>query len=725
MSTRMVGRLARALLIAGLTTTCGNPAQRPGPPGGEGDDTAEPAPDGVPDGLPDDGDSSSLSCRVPSPGCACDPDVDSPVECHSDSAIEDEHGRLRCLVGHRGCENGHWGACVFTQEYQVPRPGARAFGDPPAACGNCDPSCYEVADDYLADPGALLGTGVIWDGPSGGIIISGGGGGSISFPFAYIGLESTSQVAKIETTTGLQVARYNLGIAGSGASSDPSRTAVDTVGDVYVAMRARNQPDWHGFDGSGDWASIAKIAGDVARCIDVDGSTTIDTSIDDTAMPAGTDECVLWEVPVNLQPGGHLRGLIVDRGDGGHPNGYPWVAGQQNPDGLDDEPGVIYQVDPDDGSVLFRMSLPIHVYGAVVDGGTPQRIWLTSRNTARMVAVVLDTVPYLEGPFAPPLPGCTGTPMDAAYGIGIDSAGRIWRGGWSGCPTDYLTGYTPGTNSWCLVNPGRPSAGLAVRVNLDGTNTVYAASGSSPGRMISFDPSIACVATNTNAAYCDDWPDEAVYDRFERDEGCEGSVNEVRSLNIYPAASIAQMVLPAGHNNSHGVGIAADARVWIQNRNTNNIYVWDPDTSVGVTYPTSGAFGQPYSYSDFTGYSRTSFTLGGTAEFFREYGVDSPACPAASSPVWGDLTWTAVTINSHIDFFAQIATDPALLDAAPRIMLGSAPVDSPPIYVNDLVPFNLRSAAYIRIIASLESNDGVTSPILTGLGLDWNCVESE
>jgi len=725
---RDTGRLARALLasLAILTTTCGNDTARPGAPA---DPDLPIAPRGGADegvGLPDDGDTSSFGCRLPNPGCACDSEADEPVECHSDSAVEDEHGRLRCLVGHRACEDGAWGACVFTSEYRIPRPGERAFGDPPAACGNCDPSCFEIEDDYAADPGALPGTGILWDGPSGGIIISGSGGGPVGFPFAYIGLESTSQVAKIDTTNGQQVGRFILGIAGSGASSDPSRTAVDSAGDVYVGMRARAQPDWHGFDGSGDWASVAKIGGEIANCFDFNGNTTIETSVDDVPLPAGTDECVLWDVAVNTAAGGHLRGLVVDRGDVTHPNGYPWVAGQQNPDGADDEPGVIYQLDPDDGTVLQQISLPIHVYGSVVDGGTPQRIWLTSRNTARLVAVVLDAVPYLEGPFAPPLPGCTGDPMDAAYGISIDSAGRIWRGGWSGCPVDYITSYTPSTNTWCLVSPGFSSAGISVRVNDDGTNTVYSANPASPGRMISFDPAVACVATNTNATYCNAWPDNpATNDRFERDHGCSGSVTEVRSLNLYPVGSITVTALPAGNDNSHGLGIAMDGRVWIQNRNTDNIYVWDPETAMASTYPSSGAFGQPYSYSDFTGYSRSTFTLAGTSEYYREYGVDAPACAAASSPVWGDLTWTATTTNSHIDFFAQAATDPALLDAAARIPLGSAPVDASPIFVNDLLPPNLRFAQYIRIIAALESDDGTTSPILQSLGLDWSCQESE
>lgn len=725
----------RALGVAwvGLAAGCVNAPERPGSPEDPVDEgrSEQREPSGTEaTGLPDDGDQEALRhCRVPNVGCACDPELDAPVECHSDAAIEDEHGRLRCLVGERSCEGGVWGACAFFSEFEVPQAGERAFGDPPAACPNCDPSCYEIDDDFtLVDPGPLQGSGIIWDGPSGGVIISGGGGGAVSFPYAYIGLENTNEVAKIDTASGTQVGRYAFGVAGAGASSDPSRTAVDTIGDVYVAMRARDGGggDWQGFDGTGDWASVAKIAGDVAQCVDVNANTVIDTSTNDVAMAIGTDECVLWEVTVNTNPGGHLRGVVVDRGDVAQPNGYPWVAGQQNPDGFDDEPGVMYQLDPDTGAILQRIPLPLHVYGSVIDGGTPQRIWFTSRRTGRLAALVLDAVPYVEGPFAPPLPNCTGDPMNAAYGIGIDSSGRIWRGSWTGCPTDYLTGYDPGNDTWCLVSPGFATSGLAVRVNDDGSNTVFAAVPyRTPGRLVWFDPAVACVAQNINDSYCNDWPDEAFLDRYSRDDGCDGSISQNRSVDVYPGGSISGLDM-AGFTNTHGVGIAADGRVWVQNRAGNNIRVHDPDGVLpDVTYPVAGAFGQPYSYSDFTGYSRNSFTLGGTAELFREYGVLDPACAPGSSPVWGDLSWTAVTINSHIDFFAQVATDPTLLDAAPRTSLGSAPIDASPIFVNDLLPPNLRFAQYIRIIASLESDDGVTSPIMQSLGLDWSCQESE
>ena len=719
---RKIWRWASIGIACAALASCGQHRSRPAQPdpdepGGTGERVAA-------DGFPDDGTASPYGCAGSAPGCACDPASDAPIECHSDGLVEDEHGRLRCMVGQRACVDGVWGACAFTAQYDLPQGGRRAFDPTPDPCGNCDPACAILEDDFTTDPGSLAsnGTGIVWDPGGPGIVIA-SSGSSVSYPYAYIGLESTSQVAKIDTRDGTQVGRYTLGIAGSGASSDPSRTAVDSAGNVYVAMRSRAQPDWHGYNGSGDWASVAKIGGEVANCIDFDGSTIIETSTDENSLGLGNDECVLWEVAVNSAAGGHLRGLVIDAGDPVlAPDGYPWAFGQHNPDG-GNEPGHAYQLDPDDGSVLTDFPIPLHVYGATVDGGTPQRIWLTSRESGRLMAIVLDGLNTIEGPFAPPLPNPGGNAVHSAYGIGIDQSGRIWRAGyWS---SRYVHGYDPATASWCLVDVGINTAGLSVRVNPDSSNTVWVAKNGSPGTLYSFDPDVACVPTNVNASYCTSWPDGALLTRFQRDYGCSGFTVSNPLLDIYPAASVSSMVLPAGNNNTHGLGIAADGRVWAQNRNSNDIYVWDPNTSSGTNYPVAGAFGQPYSYSDFTGYTRNSFALAATAEFWRDFGVSSPACPVGSSPVWGDLTWTAITTNSQISFYAVASTDPTNLDTDPRQPLGVAPADSPPIFVNDLLPVGLRYASYLRIVAVLESLDGITSPVLQDMSFDWDCLEAQ
>lgn len=678
-------------------------------------------------GLPDDGSFRSYDCRHPSAGCPCDPETDAPAECHSESPVEDEHGRMRCLVGERACQNGTWGACAFTSGFDVSLPGERAFADAPAACaGICDPLCRFITDDYSADPGDLSthGAGIVWDGPSGGIIMSGSAGSDVRGDYAWIGLDDSSEVAKIRMSDGAQVGRYIVGEGGIVAY--PSRTTVDNAGSAYVAGIAyQDTADHNGFDGTGYWGSLTKIAHDPALCRNAPTPTT---STNDVALPIGTDDCVLWNVRIGTAQAAHPRGVAIDRGDVAAPDGRPWVGTTHNVEG-GNQAGRAYQFDPDDGSVIQNIPLPIHVFAAAADGEVDQHIWFSSYWTGALVSVrVSDGT--VAGPFYPHIPNCFGTPTRSAYSMAIDSAGRIWRGDW-GCG-GYITGYNPNPGTWCYVETWNRTDGIAVRLNDDGTNTVWATRGGNH-RLYSFDPDDACAIEDEDARFCNNWPDEAPLGRYARDYGCQGNVwrnNEPISIFQGGVGVVHIHNLPSGPEaprGFRGLDLDSDNRLiivdwagppWV-------ILTYDPDTGTVEEYPTTGAFARPEALSDFTGYQRDAFTLRGTATFTRDYGVLDQACPAGSIPVWGDLTWTATTVNSRIDFTAQVASDAAGLDVAAPVYLGSSQTDTSPIFVSDLLPVNLRGSPMIRITAGLQSNDGITSPVLQSMGLDWNCYESE
>jgi hypothetical protein len=697
----------------------------PGPPdpveqGDEGSSTTT-------DGLPDDGRvSAARECRTASTGCPCDERRDAPVECHSDSPVEDEHGRLRCLVGDRACEDGVWGSCVYSSEYDVSMPGERAFADAPALCLiNCDPLCWFISDDYVADPGPLVGSGVAWSGVAGGIILS-ATGSVLSGDYAWIGLEATSEVTRIRTSDGAQVGRYLVGEAG--VTAYPSRSAVDTLGDAYIAGRGIDGGgDYHGFDGGGFWGSLTRVAGDPLRC---NNAPTPTTSTDDVALPIGTDDCVLWNVRVGTVQGSHPNGIAIDRGDAMAPAGRPWVGTTQNVDGGND-PGRAYQFDTD-GTLIQSIPLPIHVFAAAADAQTPQHIWFSSYWTGRLASVrVSDGL--VEGPFAPPIPNCTGDPTASAYGMAVDSAGRIWRGSGGGC-NDWMTGYDPQTDSWCLADPGRRTGGVAIGLNPDGSNTVWAVSLMDSHRLLSFDPDIACVDQSYSDSFCDDWPDDLILSRFNRDYGCDGSSSVTIGIPTYDPSNITD-----DHIHSCTSGDCPRGFLGVDLDSSNRVLIVDPfnpglgvfvipyDPATGTwlpEYPTTGAFPTPHALSDFTGYQRNSFTLQGTGEFHRDYGVLDPACPPASTPVWGDLSWTAVTVNSRIDFYATVTDDPATLPTAPRVLIGSS-LDASPIFIHSQLPIPVRFGRYIRITAAMVSLDGLTSPVLASMFLDWNCNESE
>ncbi|MCA9654470.1 MAG: hypothetical protein H6712_33075 [Myxococcales bacterium] len=108
----------------------------------------------------------------------------------------------------------------------------------------------------------------------------GGGGmpGELEFSNIWIANTPDGTVSKIDTTTGTELARYRTG---PDASSDPSRTSVNLLGDVAVVNRAGG--------------SVLKIAAVEDRCVDANGDGTIQTSTGPgDILPWGQDECVLW-----------------------------------------------------------------------------------------------------------------------------------------------------------------------------------------------------------------------------------------------------------------------------------------------------------------------------------------------------------------------------------------------------------------------------------------------
>ena len=144
------------------------------------------------------------------------------------------------------------------------------------------------------DDGGATGPKLDAQDPGGGLMpplacpaVSGTGGGiaDLDFTFVWIANSPEGTVSKIDTRTGVELARYFTGpLEGDG---DPSRTAVNPAGDVAVTNRA---------------GGVSKIAAAIDRCEDFDGSGEIDTSTGpDDVRPFGSDECVRWHAEL---PGG-------------------------------------------------------------------------------------------------------------------------------------------------------------------------------------------------------------------------------------------------------------------------------------------------------------------------------------------------------------------------------------------------------------------------------------
>ncbi|MEZ4461173.1 MAG: hypothetical protein R3E66_15920 [bacterium] len=174
------------------------------------------------------------------------------------------------------CEGGRC-KVVGANNGQCPNGGAVS------ACGNCDPTCVKTGSGGSGDPFILTGDpndnqtsqGVVLD-PQGAVTLD---VKRVESQFIWIANTGEGTVSKIDTRTYQEVARYITGPAGAG--NDPSRTSVNTFGDVFVGNRAGQ--------------SLTKISSLGEDCPDTNGDGTITTSTGAADVkPWGQDDCVLW-----------------------------------------------------------------------------------------------------------------------------------------------------------------------------------------------------------------------------------------------------------------------------------------------------------------------------------------------------------------------------------------------------------------------------------------------
>lgn len=330
------------------------------------------------------------------------------------------------------------------------------------ACPPCAPECIATGEIVpSADDDDATGLVPNPDGP--GVII---GSDSLDAGFAWIAntndpwpsaAGTIGTVTKLDLETGEEVARYVVGFPGQ--NNSPSRTAVDGIGDAYVACRA--------FGGRG---AVSKIAANLEDCIDRNRNGRIETSNDSTPLPHGEDECVMWTVQVggsNSVP----RALVIDLGGLDPTVGYPWV-------GLHSERRMV-RLDPIDGAVLDTVVVGVQPYGAALD--SLGSIWIssfagsTNGNIQRLDSVTLDVDPMvrLEA-------GCAGP-----YGIATDIDDRVWVGAYG----NHACRYDPMDGSWFKVD--MPIGGITSRgIAVDPYNVVWVAAhgaGIDAGYFVGFD----------------------------------------------------------------------------------------------------------------------------------------------------------------------------------------------------------------------------------------------
>ena len=290
-------------------------------------------------------------------------------------------------------------------------------------CDNCDPACgqYSVGVDcllpFVVDEANSFGVALA---PLGELLFS-----SAALPADWVWVPNSYEntVSRLSATTGQEAARYAV-------CADPSRTGVDSHGNLWVACRG---------DGG-----VVKIAGNQSACIDLDGDGVVETSSDMNGdgkidagelLPSGTDECVLFTV----YPGGATqRALAIDRRD------HAWVGEWYGK--------VLRRLDDDDGATDDEIEIPTRPYGMAIDRHGD--IWVSGRDGNDLLRVDPET--HQLAVFVP------GPELDCfdPYGIAVDYDGRIWLGNWA-CGNGVFR-FDPELEQWDQFDTGCPPRGVAV-----------------------------------------------------------------------------------------------------------------------------------------------------------------------------------------------------------------------------------------------------------------------
>ncbi len=372
---------------------------------------------------------------VPPPDCDADPVatgcpcLGGVAECFGANPLS--LGFPPCRSGRAVCTNGYWGLCngavlpgFETCEATDQDCDGRVDEGVRSPCGGCNPDCRggvwgEGDAPFIPDDGAALT-----------------GDGELTLD-RFETLSSTVWVAnsaehtlsRVDAESAMEVARYFTG------GTQPSRVAVDWRGDAWVANRE--------FDGV---SSIRKIASDLERCIDRDGSTSIETSSDST--PLAEDECVLFTTEVG-ESGGVARALAIDGNIGpeGTRGGDVWL-------GLHDAEAIVH-LDGETGAILERFETPgFQPYAAVFDAwGT---LWIISRDGFLLSLDRFNAEPVIrEVPLA----------CFLLYGLDADEDGNLLLTGFA---CDRVTLYEPRFDRWSSITTPPSVRGAVVQEGDEG-----------------------------------------------------------------------------------------------------------------------------------------------------------------------------------------------------------------------------------------------------------------
>jgi hypothetical protein len=568
--------------------------------------------------------------------------------------------------------------------------------------------------------------------PEGNIIL---GGGRTELSFAWIANNDNNTVSKYDTRPftlsdgGLilrEVGRYHAAIPIDGRARpdggvgypnglrgneghNPSRTAVDLFGDVWVANRAANIQ-----------GSVTKIANNKAFCQERNGIPGIQTSEDKNgdgkistvaadgemiipstdsasaawADPSKYDECLLFSTPVGPPGTGTIkaRAMAISEGIEGSA-GDVWVGVHNDQSIIKLDPVTGQQV-PVNTAGQLKIPLPFGPYGAAID--SQQRLWVVSSalGKARLALINTFTGTVVHDNISPP--GTSGS-----YGVAVDGKDRVWVAGWTAGPKAFRYTHPAGVGStlgtWQEFD-------FSAAVSQIGTKLKR------PRGIAADDQGFIWMSSDVNSAN----GSASQIIAFNGDTGA------IKKFN-YPGAPApvdfidatiprTSPVQPNETFEAIGVGLDTDGHVLMNNRSGNAVRI---HRDTGVILRTAQQNAGLYTYSDFTGYQLRNFTApqGTFRQTFQsnECGVDT---------IWKYLVWDAtVPPKTSIQAFVTVANDLAEL-TNPALRKG--PFTSSPA---DLRAAGVPKGRYLRVEFVLKSDDrqNQVSPKLKSFDVNYEC----
>jgi hypothetical protein len=370
-----------------------------------------------------------------------------------------------------------------------------------------------------------------------------------TFPLLWAANAGEDSVSKIDTDNDCEVARYATWhvapFHGAWSGPAPSRTAVDSEGNVFVANRQ--------FPNNRQM-NVLKILSEGG--IDRNGNGIIETSSDVNG------DCIIDRSnPLEFIP------PVDDNGD-----------------------GILQTSEIRDERVVWINHVgPSNSLGRSLCIGTDGNLWMGDYNNRAYYKIQASDGAELAGPIA------TGglTP----YGCLVDSDGVLF----SASLSSIIGILDTNTETWlATLNAGGTVYGIAL-----GNDKVYM-SGSS--KYIQYDPNTGGGEPDGNPA-TGTFSQPADVGNFTRGISVDGDGDIVQGqspIKKYNDAGVTQWSTINPASDTRGVVPDSNNHIWAVNRGSNNATKFNKDTgNLMVTVPIGD---EPYTYSDATGFAATNTT---------------------------------------------------------------------------------------------------------------------